>query len=303
MLSSTCCSFPLLAIGFLTVSAKDLDFPDLTQDLTGNGLPLGGSSVGDLSFEDGLLGDSSSSDLSLDNLPSGRNDPSLGFNDFNGNGDLPFPDGKAGTDNLNVRFKDGYDDFLEPITSTIHTTTTICPIAKTHKPTAEVVLPDSSLDFPDGKDPYLSIPDVKDPNQLFPDGKDPNLSFRDGKDSDLPFADGTDDNSLFSDGIGDNLQLPDGKNTQDSLLGSDLDFPDGKDTLSQHDGLLPVADSNLPHDRSQQVTVTVTVREPQPTSACCHAVAPPSNELGNVCKQMMAICAPYLGGGIAGLAF
>ena len=364
MLSRTLCSISFFfAIGFLTASAKDLDFEDLTQE-TGNGLPqgdltLGGLSLGgsqsndglefddgllggspsndglefddgllggsqsndDLAFGDGLQGDSSSGDFSFDDFSSSSSSSSsldglseaLGYD----GDDLLFPDGTAdrldgGKGDTNLDFKDGYDDSLEPITSTIHTTTTICPVDKTHKPTGEVPLPGSDYQFPDGTDDNLQFPDGTDDNLLFPDGTDDNLQFPDGAGDNLQIPGGTDDNLQFPDGAGDNLQIPggtednlqfpDGTNAQDSFPGSDLQFPDGQDTLGLQDSPVPFADTKPFNDVPQPVTVTVTQIASQPTG-CAQQAAPPLDELGNVCKQMMAICAPYMGQGMGGLAF
>ena len=370
MLSHSFYTFSLLALGFYTVNAKDLDFQDF-QDLSGSGLPLGGSGNDDnLSFDDGVRGDSSAGDLSFDDLssssPSSSSsldglDEALGLgggdnifadgtaNTFGG-GDLDFNDGSGGLDlgfddatlggnlnfndgkgDANLNFKDGYDDSLEPITSTIHTTTTICPVAKDHKPTGAVAVPDSDLQFPDGtdignnlSDSDLSFPDGTDTQNTLPDS---DLSFTDGTDtqntlsnSDLSFPDGTDSQDTFPDS---DLLFPDGTNSQDSFADSDLSFPDGTDTQNIQDPSLPIGD-NIPYqDNSQRVTVTVTQIAPGPTGSCgqptggccqptggcgqptggCGQPAPPTNELGNVCKQMMAICAPYVGQGVNGLAF
>lgn len=287
MLSRSCYTVSLLAIGILNVNAKDLDF----QDLSGSGLPLGGSNYDDnLSFDDGVRGDSSSLDglsdiLGLDDTDS-KGAGNFDFNDGTGGSNLDFNDGKIGQ---NHDFDDGYDESLEPITSTIHTTTTICPKGKNSKPTGAVPLPDSGHDFPDG----TNIGNTRqDSNLGFPDGTDIGDTFSDSNPS---FPGGTDTKDTFSD-------FSDGTKSQDSFPDSNFDFPDGTDTKNIQDTTLPIGDYILNKGDSQRVTITVTQTAPAPTG-CCAQAAPPSNELGNVCKQMMAICAPYVGQGVNGFAF
>ena len=313
MLSRSCYTLSLLAIGILNINAKDLDFEDLSD--------LGNSNYDEnLTFDDGARGDFPLGDFSLDDFSSSSSSSSSsldGLSALLGSEDNDFDDGTAntaggrkldfndGTGGSNLDFGDGHDDSLEPITSTIHITTTICPKGKNSKPTGVVPVPGSDYEFPDG----TNIGDTRqDSNLGFPDGtdigntlSDSDLAFPDGTDTqntiqdpDLPFPDGT----ISQDSLPDSdLPFPDGTKSQDSLADSNFEFPDGTDSKNLQDIPLPIGDDILNKGDSQRVTVTVTQTAPAPTGCCAHAQpAPPSNELGNVCKQMMAICAPYMGG-------